>query len=440
MIRKIKGGVHPHDQKERTAGLAIETLPLPARLVIPVRQHIGEPAVPTVKVGELVAKGQVIADLANGRTPPIHATTSGKVVDVGTYPHPLFGQAQSVVIEPDGHDAWQEGLLQDRNWDDLSAEELVQIIFRSGIVGMGGAAFPTHMKLAPPKDKVIDTLIINGAECEPFLTSDHRTMVEFADQVITGARIVMTVLNVHSCVIGIEDNKPDAIRILTEKAKGTGILVASLKTHYPQGAEKMLIWAITGREVPSGKLPLDVGCVVQNVSTLVAITDAVTRNIPLIQRVVTVSGGPVAQPKNVMARIGTPFSEALAFCGGLSREPGKILMGGPMMGLAQVSTAAVIIKSTSGIIAFDKKDAAMPEERPCIRCGRCLDACTMRLRPNMLSILSEMGKHQTAHAEFDLMDCVECGCCSYVCPAKRNIVHYIKESKAKNAMARAIKK
>jgi electron transport complex protein RnfC len=352
----------------------------------------------------------------------------------------LFGLATSIVIESDGQDTWQEGLLTHRDWESLSAEELIRIIFSNGIVGMGGAAFPTHMKLAPPKDKVIDTLIINGAECEPYLTSDHRTMVEFADQVVTGARIVMSVLNVHACVIGIEDNKPDAIKILTEKTAGTNVSVAVLETHYPQGAEKMLIWAITGREVPSGKLPLDVACVVQNVGTLVAVAQAVTQNIPLIQRVVTVTGGPVAQPKNVMARIGTSFADALAYCGGTTREPGKVLMGGPMMGMAQVSTGAVIIKSTSGIVVLDKKDSTMPQERPCIRCGRCLDACTMRLRPNMLSILSEMGKHQTAHAEFDLMDCVECGCCVYVCPAKRNIVHYVKQSKAKNAMARAIKK
>lgn len=440
MLRRIRGGVHPHDRKERTASMAIEALPLPAKLIIPVRQHIGDPAVPTVKIGDLVAKGQIIAELGNGRTPPIHATTSGKVVDVGNHPHPLFGQAQSVVIEPDGKDDWQEGLLQSRDWKNLSADEMIGLIFQNGIVGMGGAAFPTHMKLSPPKDKVIDTLIINGAECEPYLTSDHRTMVEFAEQVITGARIAMTILNVPSCVIGVEDNKPDAIQALRSQCADTGISVVSLETHYPQGAEKMLIWAITGREVPSGKLPLDVGCVVQNVSTLVAITQAVTQNIPLIQRVVTISGGPVAHPKNVMARIGTPFSEALAFCGGTTRDPAKVLMGGPMMGLAQVSTAAVIIKSTSGILALDRKDTEVPEERPCIRCGRCLDACTMHLRPNMLSILSEMGKHQTAHAEFDLMDCVECGCCSYVCPAKRNIVHYIKQSKAKNAMARAIRK
>lgn len=440
MLRKIRGGVHPHDQKERTAGLAIEALPLPAKLILPVRQHLGDPAVPTVKIGDQVFKGQVVAELGNGRTPPIHAATSGKVVDVGLYPHPLFGQALSVVVEPDGQDRWLEGLLVDRRWEDLAADELVRLIFENGIVGMGGAAFPTHMKLAPPKDKAIDTLIVNGAECEPFLTSDHRTMLEFTDLVVTGARIVMKVLGVSRCVIGIEDNKPDAILTLTEKCRGTGIEVESLKTHYPQGAEKMLIWVVTGKEVPSGKLPLDVGCVVQNVSTLKAIAEAVTRNVPLIERVVTVSGGPVVHPKNVLARIGTTFSDALAFCGGFRREPAKVLMGGPMMGLAQANTAAVIIKSTSGIVALDKKEGALGLERACIRCGRCQEACTMRLRPNMLSILSEMGKHQTAHTEFDLMDCVECGCCAYVCPSRRNIVHYVRQSKAKNAMARAIKK
>jgi len=440
MLRRIKGGAHPLDNKDRTAQLATVELPLPAKLVIPVRQHIGDPAIPTVKVGDLVKKGQVIADHENGRTPPIHASTSGKVVDFGHYPHPLFGQAPSLVIEPDGQDQWLEGLLTNRDWKSLSAQELIQIVFRNGIVGMGGAAFPTHMKLAPPKDKVIDTLIINGAECEPYLTSDYRTMVENTADVVTGCQIVMDILNVHTCVIGIEDNKPEAIRLLTEQTAGTGITVASLHTHYPQGAEKMLIWAVTGREVPSGKLPMDVGCVVQNVGTLAAIAQAVTRNVPLIERVVTISGSPVVSPQNVRARIGTSFDHALAFCGGFSAEPGKVLMGGPMMGIAQISTSATIIKSTSGIVAFARKDAQMPKEKSCIRCGRCLQACTMRLRPNMLSILSEMGKHQTAHAEFDLMDCVECGCCSYVCPSKRNIVHYIKQSKATNALARTVRK
>jgi len=440
LIRRFRGGAHPHAHKERTAPLATVSLPLPAKLIIPVRQHIGDPAIPTVKVGDLVKKGQVIADHENGRTPPIHATTSGKVVDIGTQPHPLFGQAQSIVLEPDGQDEWQEGLLTDRKWEELSAEELIKIVFRAGIVGMGGAAFPTHMKLAPPKDKMIDTLIINGAECEPYLTSDYRTMLEQPDLVITGCRIVMEILNVHTAVIGIEDNKPDAVQALVERCQGTGITVAAVQTRYPQGAEKMLIWALTGREVPSGKLPMDVGCVVQNVGTLTAVAQAVTRNIPLIERVVTVSGSPVAEPKNLLTRIGTPFSHALAYCGGTTREPGKVLMGGPMMGLAQINLTAPVIKSTSGITVFDKKDSTMPKERSCVRCGRCLDACTMRLRPNMLSILSEMGRHQTAHAEFDLMDCVECGCCSYVCPSKRNIVHYIKQSKAKNALARAVRK
>jgi len=338
-------------------------------LIIPVRQHIGDAAIPSVKVGDLVKKGQVIADHENGRTPPIHASTSGKVLDIGPYPHPLFGQAQSIVLEPDGQDEWLEGLLVDRKWEELSADELIKLVFRSGIVGMGGAAFPTHMKLAPPKDKMIDTLIINGAECEPYLTSDYRTMLERPDEVVTGCGIVMTILNVHTAILGIENNKPEAIRILTEKCQGTGITVAAVQTRYPQGAEKMLIWALTGREVPSGKLPMDVGCVVQNVGTLTAVAQAVTKNIPLIERVVTVSGSPVVEPKNLLTRIGTPFEHALAFCGGTSGEPGKVLMGGPMMGLAQINLAAMVIKSTSGITVFSAKDAQMPKEKPCVRCG-----------------------------------------------------------------------
>lgn len=436
MLRRIRGGVHPQDRKERTAAVAAEVLPVTGRLTVPVRQHIGDPAVPVVQVGDNVAKGQVIAKLDNGRTPPVHAPTSGRVVDISNHPDPLYGQATAVVIEADGEDRWQEGLLQHRDWNRLTAAEMVQLIFQAGVVGMGGAAFPTHMKLTPPRDKVIDTLIVNGAECEPYLTADHRTMVESPESVITGAKILMQVLNVTHCVIGIEDNKPDAIAALSRLA-GQGIEVATLKTHYPQGAEKMLIWAVTGREVPSGKLPLDVGCVVQNVGTLVAVAEAVTENRPLIERVVTVSGGLVRNPKNVRARIGTSFTELVNFCGGLVEAPGKVIMGGPMMGLAQVNTQAAVIKSTSGLLFFARRDSVLPPERPCIRCGRCQAACTMRLRPNMLSILGEQGKHQTAHAEFDLMDCVECGCCVYVCPAKRNIVQYVRESKAKVALARS---
>lgn len=250
----------------------------------------------------------------------------------------------------------------------------------------------------------------------------------------------MKILNVRYCYIGIEDNKRKAIRLLKKLTSGTNINIINLNTRYPQGAEKMIIKAVTGREVPSGKLPMDIGCVVQNVGTLAAITNAVEKNIPLIERVVTVSGDAVNSPKNLMVKIGSTFKDLFNYCDGIKEAPGKIIMGGPMMGIAVANIESAVIKSTSGILAFTKKEVNFGEERNCIRCGRCNDVCPMRLRPNILSILSERRKHQTALVEYDLMDCVECGSCSYICPAKRNIVHYIKLSKAKNAALKSIKK
>lgn len=433
MYKIKKGGIHPADNKRHTLDRKIEPMPVPAKLFIPLKQHIGAACAPLVKAGDLVKKGQVIADHADKKAPPIHSSTSGKVRDTGNYPHPILGVSQCVVVEPDVNDEWLEGLLTERNYEKLPVEELVRIIYQNGIVGMGGAAFPTHTKLSPPRDKKIDTLIVNGAECEPYLTSDYRIMLEHAEEVITGCKIVMKVLSVVNCYIGIEDNKPEAIAIMEPLCEKEGIQIAVLKTTYPQGGEKMMIKAITGREIPSGKLPMDVGCVVQNVATCQAIANAVEKNIPLIERVVTVSGKAVMNPGNVKARIGTPIKDVIEFCGGFSGMPGKVIMGGPMMGIAQGSINAPVVKATSGILALTKKEIQYGDERPCIRCGRCLAVCTMRLMPNVLSILSEKHKHQTALVEYDLLDCVECGCCTFVCPAKRNIVHYIKLSKAKNA-------
>ncbi|HOK03386.1 MAG TPA: electron transport complex subunit RsxC [Spirochaetota bacterium] len=440
MLGIKKGGVHPHDEKQSTEGKKIEYLPVSPKLYIPIRQHIGEPCAPVVKVGDLVKKGQVIADSPDGKAAPVHSSTSGKVVEIGNYPHPVYGLSTCIVIESDGQDEWMEGLLVERDYNKLSKKEIIDIIFRSGIVGMGGAAFPTHIKLSPPEDRKIDTLIVNGAECEPYLTSDYRTMIEFADDVIKGTLIAMKILNVENCYIGIEHNKPEAIKLLTEKCKGTNIKVVTLETRYPQGAEKMMINVITGREVPSGRLPMDVGCVVQNVGTLKAVADAVEKGIPLIERIVTVAGKTVKDPKNLMVRIGTPFKDLFDYCGGFTDKNGKVIMGGPMMGLAQVTLDAVVIKATSGIVSISEKDVDYQPEKACIRCGRCIEACTMRLRPSILSILSEKGLHQTAQTDYDLNDCVECGCCYYVCPSRRNIVHYIRQSKAKNAMLRAAAK
>jgi len=436
MLRKIKGGVHPHDEKKSTEDKKVEVLAIPKKLFVPVHQHIGQASLPIVKIGDEVKKGQLIAESADGRGTPVHSPTSGKVTEIADYPHPIYGKSLCVVIESDGLDQWQEGLLTERNWETLSTSEMIDIIFKNGIVGMGGAAFPTHIKLSPPKDKHIDTLIVNGAECEPYLTSDYRTMMEYPDEVIKGTLIVMKIMGIENCYIGIEDNKPKAIALLKEKCKGTKIEIAELETRYPQGAEKMMIKAITGKEVPSGKLPMDVGCAVQNVGSLMAVANAVEKNIPLIERIVTVTGATVKNPVNVMAKMGTPFSELFNHCGGFTGKNGKLIMGGPMMGQAQVNIEAVVVKATSGIIAIAEKDVDYKEELACIRCGRCIDACTMHLLPNILSILSEKGQHQTAQTDYNLMDCVECGCCYYVCPSRRNIVHYIRQSKAKNAMVR----
>ncbi len=439
MAKSFRGGVHPDDRKRYTAAKPIEVAPLPAKVVIPTRQHIGAPCTVLVKVGDLVKKGQVIAEAQAFVSSPVHASISGKVVEVADYPHPVFGFCQSVVIESDGADEWVEGLPLTRDWQTLDAAAIKDIIRQAGIVGMGGATFPTHVKLAPPPEKSIDVFILNGAECEPYLTADHRVMLEATDKVVTGMRIAMKVLGVAKGYVGIEENKPDAITAMVAATKGTGITVVPLKTKYPQGAEKTLIKVILDREVPSGGLPMDVGVVVQNVGTVVAIADAVINGLPLIERVTTITGGAIAEPKNLLLRIGTTFAQAVELCGGFAVPPAKLIMGGPMMGLAQCRLDVPVIKGTSGILALSAEDVNAGEERPCIRCGRCVEACPMGLVPSMLSILGQRGLYEVAKAEYDLLDCVECGSCVFVCPAKRNIVHYVKYLKAQNAAAAAKK-
>ncbi len=440
MAKSFRGGVHPDDRKRFTAAKPIEVAPLPDKVVIPTRQHIGAPCTALVKAGDLVKKGQVIAEAQAFVSSPVHASLSGKVVEVADYPHPVFGFCQAVVIESDGADEWVEGLPLSRDWQALDAAALKDIIRQAGIVGMGGATFPTHVKLAPPPEKPIDAFILNGAECEPYLTADHRVMLEATEKVLTGMRIVMKVLGVTKGYIGIEANKPDAITAMVAATKGTGITVVPLKTKYPQGAEKTLIKVILDREVPSGGLPMDVGAVVQNVGTMVAVADAVVSGLPLVERVATVTGGAIAEPKNLLMRIGTTFTQAVELCGGFAAPPAKLIMGGPMMGMAQCRLDVPVIKGTSGILALSADDVNAGEEKPCIRCGRCVDACPMGLVPSMLSILGQRGLYQVAKEEYDLLDCVECGSCVYACPAKRNIVHYVKYLKAQNAAAAAAKK
>jgi electron transport complex protein RnfC len=440
MANSFRGGVHPDDRKRYTAAKPIEAAPLPDKVIIPTRQHIGAPCAPVVKVGDLVKKGQVIAEAQAFVSSPVHASLSGKVVEIADYPHPVFGFCQAIVIENDGADEWAEGLPLSHDWQELDAAAIKDIIRQAGIVGMGGATFPTHVKLAPPPEKPIDAFILNGAECEPYLTADHRVMLEETARVVTGMRIAMKALGVAKGYIGIEENKPDAITAMVAAAKSAGITVVPLKTKYPQGAEKTLIKVILDREVPAGGLPMDVGAVVQNVGTMVAVTNAVERGLPLVERVATVTGGAIAEPKNLLLRIGTTFAQAVELCGGFAVPPAKLIMGGPMMGMAQCRLDVPVIKGTSGILALSADDVNAGEERPCIRCGRCVEACPMGLVPSMLSILGQRGLYEVAKAEYNLLDCVECGSCVYTCPAKRNIVHYVKYLKAQNAAATAAAK
>lgn len=439
MSKSFRGGVHPNDRKSYTSGKPIEIAPLPSKVIIPVRQHIGAPCSPVVKKGDEVKKGQVIASSDAFVSCNVHASISGKVTDVGEYPHAGFGKCLSIVIENDGLDEWIEGIPVQRDWQTLSGDEIRSIIRDAAIVGMGGATFPAHVKLAPPKDKKIDAFILNAAECEPYLTADHRAMLEYADRIVTGVKIVMKLLDVNVGYVGIEDNKPDAIKTMTEAFAGTGVKVVGLPTKYPQGAEKMLIKMLVDREVPSGGLPMEVGVVVQNVGTVIAIADAVEKGIPLIERVTTVSGGAVKEPKNLLVRVGTTFEDAISYCGGMVKTPEKIISGGPMMGFAQSNLNVPIIKGSSGILVLSKEDVNSGKEAACIRCGRCVDACPMGLNPSMLSILGERGLYQEAKEDFNLLDCVECGSCVYGCPAKRNIVQYVRYCKAQNA-AQAAKK
>ncbi|WP_099468053.1 electron transport complex subunit RsxC [Konateibacter massiliensis] len=433
MLKGFLGGIHPADGKKITAEKAIEVAPLPQKAIIPMRQHIGVACSPSVAVGDLVKKGQVIARSEAFVSSPIHASISGKIVAIGDYPHTSGTDCPSVVIESDGLDEWAEGIPFNRDWKSLNQKELMDIIKEAGIVGMGGATFPTHIKLSPAPEKKIDTFILNAAECEPYLNADYRMMLEYSRRIVTGVKIAMKMLGVTDAFIGIEDNKPQAVRAMKEAFQGTNVQIASLPTKYPQGAEKMLIKALTNREVPIGGLPADIGVVVQNVGTVIAICDAVEHGIPLIERVATVSGDAIKEPKNLLLRIGTTFQEAIDFCGGFSKTPEKIIMGGPMMGFAQSTLDVPVIKGVSGILALSHSVVNSGDEHPCIRCGSCVEVCPMGLVPSMLSILGERNKYEKAKEEYDLFNCIECGSCVYVCPAKRNIVQYIRFSKAQVA-------
>lgn len=419
-------GIHPPEFKEATAHKPLETMPPPEKVTIPLLQHFGNPAEPTVKKGEQVLLGQKIGEGKTLFSASVHSCVSGTVLTIDHANHPLGHSVLSITIANDGQDRPAGDLQEADDPFSLFPDEICQRVKEAGIVGLGGAAFPTAVKLSPPKDKPIDTVIINGCECEPVLTADYRLMLEFADDILNGAELIRLAVKADRLIVGIEDNKKKAFELFREKSKENSAEVSLLKTKYPQGAEKTLISALLGREVPRGGLPFDVGVVVQNVGTSKAIWDAVRLGKPLYERAITVSGDGIEEPKNILVRIGIPFQDVIDFCGGLKQSASLLVMGGPMMGVAQWSLEAPVIKGTSGLLAWEAP--ALEIEHSCIRCGRCVDHCPMRLVPTQLMKFVKYD-HLEGAENWGILDCVECGCCQYSCPAKIRLVHWIRLGK-----------
>jgi len=434
------GGVHPPENKFLTENKPIEKAKLPRRVVIPLIQHIGTPAKAIVKIGDRVKRGQTIAEADGFVSVPVHSSISGRVSAIGKFPHPFGKNLPAIVIESDGKDEWDESVKPAKDIYRLFPDEIRVIVRDAGIVGMGGAGFPTHVKVTPPKEKDIQILILNGVECEPYLTADDRLMVEETKRVIKGFEILMKCLEANQGYVAVEGNKPEAIKKIREELKKVpNTTLVELKVKYPQGAEKQLIKAITDREVPSGGLPMDVGVLVQNVGTSSAVYDAIANGIPLIERVLTVSGKGIKEPKNLLVRVGTLFSDLIEECGGLTDDVAKIVMGGPMMGIAQYSLDVPVIKGTSGILCLAKDEIELRERANCIRCGECIESCPMKILPTTIASYSEQKRFDEAE-DYNALDCIECGCCSYVCPAKIPLVHLIRVAKTEIMLKKKKKK
>lgn len=424
------------EHKSPTHDKAVVRLPEVSCVYIPLSQHLGKICNPEVKVGDCVFLGQRIAFVEAKISAPIHSSVSGRVLAIQDYPHPVSGVCKAIVIENDGRDtsplrlrsgqASHQGTMSQEQVNKLKPEEIREIVFSAGIVGMGGAAFPTHIKLAPPK--AIETLIINGAECEPYLTGDYRLMVEKTEEILKGIELIRKCLNAQKVYIAIEDNKPKAIEVFNLAIRHTQYVIRILKSQYPQGGEKQLIKSVLGKEIPRGKLPFDIGVCVQNVATVYAVYEAAYLDKPLYERVVTVSGSCVSNPKNILARIGTPIKDLIAFCAPLKEKPAKIIIGGPMMGIAQYTQDVPVIKSTTGIILMNEREVKDTQEQFCIRCAACVRNCPVGLMPTSISAYSKIGHWQDAKA-YGALDCIECGLCSYVCPSNIPLVQNIRRAK-----------
>ena len=425
-LRAFRGGIRPSHHKS-TSGIGTVSMPLPSRVIIPMLQHVGAPCVPTVKKGDRVLVGQKIGDSDKMISAPVHSSVSGIVSDIRPVLLSAGFEVMAVEIKPDGlqevHGSVRPPQCTDR-------ESLVKCIREAGLVGLGGAGFPTSVKLSPPPGKTLDTLLINGAECEPYITSDFREMMENPEGIIEGTKKIMEISGARKAFICIESNKPEAISWISDLLTGSGSIdVVPLRTRYPQGGEKQLIYAVTGRHVPSGKLPSDVGVLVQNVGTAAFIAEFLKTGMPLIKRKITVDGGAVANPMNVEALVGTPLREVFEFCGGFKKEPRKIIMGGPMMGVAQFSLDTPVLKQNNALLALTEEEAAEAPESVCIRCGKCVAACPMSLLPLYINSSVNLGNFGEVE-KYRVNDCIECGCCSYVCPASRHLVQSIRYAKA----------
>jgi electron transport complex protein RnfC len=423
--KSFRRGIHPPDLKI-TAEMPISRIEPKAGtvMVYPMVQHIGAPCTPTVNPGDFVAVGQKIGDSDAAVSSPIHSAVSGKVVNIGDALSPRGQICQAVFIENDGQFSECPSIQPPGDYKNMSRRDILAIIRKAGVVGLGGAGFPAHVKLNPPENKPIDTIFVNAAECEPYLTTDHRILLEKTEKILTGLDIVLHMFPEARGIIAIEDNKPDAVEKFKQANAGDRVSIMPLATKYPQGGEKQLIFACSGREVPSGGLPMDVGCIVHNVDTIIAIQQAVTEGRPLMRKVVTVTGGAVENPGNYEVRLGMTFKDLLEEIGGTKSEPHKIVVGGPMMGVAQSTPEVPIIKISSAIILMTEQEATRPPEQNCFRCGKCVDHCPIALMPLDLSAYASRND-MARFKKYNGMDCISCACCSYVCPAHRHVAQAI---------------
>lgn len=428
-VLTFNGGIHPPHHKSSTENKSVEIATQPKVVYIPLAQHIGAPCTVLVNVGDAVKKGQKIGEPAGFVSAPVHSSVSGIVKGIKPMTVPGGQKVTCVEIENDFKEEVFEEIKPYAGIDAMSKEELLNMIKDAGIVGMGGATFPTHVKLSPPKEKNIDVVVLNGAECEPYLTADHRLMLESPEDIVLGLQVIMKILDVKKGYIGIEDNKPECLKVMEESAKtDSTIEVVGFETKYPQGAEKQLIYACTKREVPSGGLPMDIGLVVTNVATAAQIGKTLKTGMPLIERICTVTGSVIKDPKNLLIKTGTLYSEIIEQCGGFTISPSKVISGGPMMGLAQVQLEVAATKGSSGILCMSQDEVDCEEASNCIRCGKCISICPARIQPMFISAFSLKYNYEKAE-EYKALDCIECGSCSFVCPARRPLLQSIRVAK-----------